>query len=127
MNCDITPKSIAWNALCAEGSAPNQCGWLTDKFGVPWQIIPTALPELLSDPDRQRSQRAMKAMLSMTKIDIAELERRGGLTRYAVSSSIEVFSINAFHSDQSGKTSRTARAPVVIETDTTMQRREGDE
>ncbi len=76
VNCDDQAEvDRLWNALSADGGAPNQCGWLTDKYGVPWQIIPTALPELLSDPDRERSQRAMKAMLGMTKIDIAELER----------------------------------------------------
>lgn len=63
-----------WNALC-EGGEEGPCGWLKDKFGLSWQIIPTALPELLSDPDPEKAQRAMTAMLAMRKIDIAELRR----------------------------------------------------
>jgi predicted 3-demethylubiquinone-9 3-methyltransferase (glyoxalase superfamily) len=62
-----------WNELVA-GGKPDRCGWLRDKFGLSWQIIPTALGRLLSDPDPSRSQRAMKAMLQMNKIDIQELE-----------------------------------------------------
>ncbi|MEJ7690583.1 MAG: VOC family protein [Nocardioidaceae bacterium] len=63
-----------WNAL-SEGGEEGPCGWLKDKYGLSWQIIPTVLPELLSDPDPERSQRAMTAMLAMHKIDIAELRR----------------------------------------------------
>lgn len=63
-----------WNAL-SEGGEEGPCGWLKDRFGLSWQIIPTVLPELLSDPDPERSQRAMTAMLAMHKIDIAELRR----------------------------------------------------
>ncbi len=61
-----------WEALGASGK-PQQCGWLSDKFGVTWQVVPTALPELLQDPDRARANRVMQAMLTMTKIDIARL------------------------------------------------------
>jgi len=61
-----------WEKLSA-GGATNQCGWLTDKFGLSWQVVPTALGELLADKDRERSNRVMKAMLQMTKIDIAAL------------------------------------------------------
>jgi len=61
-----------WERLSA-GGATNQCGWLTDKFGLSWQVVPTALGELLADKDRERSNRVMKAMLQMTKIDIAAL------------------------------------------------------
>jgi predicted 3-demethylubiquinone-9 3-methyltransferase (glyoxalase superfamily) len=57
------------------GGTPNQCGWITDKFGLSWQIIPKALGQLLGDPDPGRAQRAMQAMLKMTKIDVAELKR----------------------------------------------------
>ena len=64
-----------WDALLADGGAPSQCGWLVDKFGVSWQIIPKALTRLLSDPDAGRSTRAMKAMMEMVKIDVAGLER----------------------------------------------------
>jgi len=63
-----------WEAL-GEGGEPGPCGWLKDRFGLSWQIVPTRLPELLSDPDPGRSQRAMQAMMAMGKIDIAELER----------------------------------------------------
>jgi predicted 3-demethylubiquinone-9 3-methyltransferase (glyoxalase superfamily) len=61
-----------WQQLCA-GGEPGPCGWLKDKFGVSWQIIPTALGELLNDPDAAKAQRVMQAMLAMTKIDIAGL------------------------------------------------------
>jgi len=63
-----------WDSLI-EGGAPSQCGWLEDKFGLSWQIIPRQLPELLADPDPARAQRAMQAMLKMIKIDISELQR----------------------------------------------------
>ena len=64
-----------WNALTADGGEESQCGWLKDRFGFSWQIIPDRLMELLTDPDPGRSQRAMGAMLQMKRIDIAELER----------------------------------------------------
>jgi predicted 3-demethylubiquinone-9 3-methyltransferase (glyoxalase superfamily) len=65
-----------WNKL-GQGGDPNaqQCGWLKDKYGLSWQVVPTALVELLGDPDREKSGRAMEAMLKMKKLDIAELER----------------------------------------------------
>jgi predicted 3-demethylubiquinone-9 3-methyltransferase (glyoxalase superfamily) len=63
-----------WSAL-SEGGEQGPCGWLKDRFGLSWQIVPTRLPELLGDPDRERSQRVMAAMLKMTKIEIDELER----------------------------------------------------
>lgn len=61
-----------WDALLV-GGAPSQCGWLKDKFGLSWQIIPTALGELMGDPDPAKSQRVMQAMLKMVKIDIQGL------------------------------------------------------
>jgi predicted 3-demethylubiquinone-9 3-methyltransferase (glyoxalase superfamily) len=65
-----------WNKL-SEGGDPNaqQCGWLKDKFGVSWQVVPTILPELLNDPDHENSQRVMSAVLQMKKIDIEALKR----------------------------------------------------
>jgi predicted 3-demethylubiquinone-9 3-methyltransferase (glyoxalase superfamily) len=63
-----------WGKL-SEGGEEDPCGWLKDRFGVSWQIIPTALPRLLEDPDPGKSQRVMQAMLGMGKIEIAELER----------------------------------------------------
>ncbi|HKC12939.1 MAG TPA: VOC family protein [Vicinamibacteria bacterium] len=63
-----------WTAL-SEGGSPGQCGWLKDRWGLSWQIVPTRLSQLLADPDPGRSHRAMQAMLKMTKLNIAELER----------------------------------------------------
>ena len=64
-----------WDALISDGGEESVCGWLKDRFGLSWQIIPRRLPELLRDPDPARAQRAMEAMLKMVKIDVAELER----------------------------------------------------
>jgi predicted 3-demethylubiquinone-9 3-methyltransferase (glyoxalase superfamily) len=63
-----------WSKL-SEGGEEGPCGWLKDRFGLSWQIVPDALPRLLGDPDREKSQRVMEAMLGMKKIEIAELER----------------------------------------------------
>lgn len=63
-----------WNALTASGGAESQCGWLKDKYGLSWQIVPKRLNELLADPNKQKAGRAMQAMLTMKKIDIAALE-----------------------------------------------------
>ena len=63
-----------WDKLGAGGQV-QQCGWLKDKFGVSWQIVPTALPRLLDNPDRARANRVMQAMLQMKKLDIAALEQ----------------------------------------------------
>jgi len=64
-----------WDALTADGGEESQCGWLKDRYGLSWQIVPDRLMELLGDPDPGRAQRAMQAMLQMRKIDIATLER----------------------------------------------------
>lgn len=64
-----------WEKLTADGGEESMCGWLKDKFGVSWQIIPTALGRLFSDPDPVKAGRAMQAMLQMRKIDIAGLEQ----------------------------------------------------
>jgi predicted 3-demethylubiquinone-9 3-methyltransferase (glyoxalase superfamily) len=63
-----------WSALSA-GGEESQCGWLKDKYGLSWQIVPTALGEVLGDPDPAAAERAMKAMLQMGKLDIAALRR----------------------------------------------------
>jgi predicted 3-demethylubiquinone-9 3-methyltransferase (glyoxalase superfamily) len=63
-----------WNGL-SEGGEEGPCGWLKDKFGVSWQIVPKVLPELLGDADWEKAQRVMAAMLQMKKIEIGELER----------------------------------------------------
>jgi predicted 3-demethylubiquinone-9 3-methyltransferase (glyoxalase superfamily) len=62
-----------WEKL-SEGGEKNVCGWLTDRFGISWQIVPRALGELLDDPDRDKANRVMTAMLGMSKIEIAGLE-----------------------------------------------------
>jgi predicted 3-demethylubiquinone-9 3-methyltransferase (glyoxalase superfamily) len=62
-----------WAALSA-GGAIIQCGWLRDRYGVSWQIVPRVLPQLLGDPDPVKAQRAMQAMLGMVKLDIAKLK-----------------------------------------------------
>jgi predicted 3-demethylubiquinone-9 3-methyltransferase (glyoxalase superfamily) len=63
-----------WSRL-SEGGEEGPCGWLKDRFGLSWQIVPTRLDELIADPDEARAQRAMQAMLGMKKLDIAALER----------------------------------------------------
>jgi predicted 3-demethylubiquinone-9 3-methyltransferase (glyoxalase superfamily) len=63
-----------WDKL-SEGGQTQQCGWLKDKFGLSWQIVPSVLMELMQDPDPQKSQRVMEAMLQMTKIEIAKLRQ----------------------------------------------------
>ena len=65
-----------WNKLTAGGDKnAQQCGWLKDKYGVSWQVVPTVLVEMMTDPDKEKSGRAMEAMLQMKKLDIAELKR----------------------------------------------------
>ncbi len=78
VNCD-SQKEVddLWKKLSA-GGAPGQCGWLKDKFGLSWQITPRVLIELLQDKDPVKSQRVMQAMMQMTKIDIAGLQRAYG-------------------------------------------------
>ena len=63
-----------WTTLTAEGGSESRCGWLTDRYGLSWQIIPEALPRMMMAPDRAAAGRAMQAMLAMRKIDIAALE-----------------------------------------------------
>ena len=63
-----------WDALI-EGGKPSRCGWLVDRFGVSWQVVPAILPRLLGDPDPAKAKRALDAMLGMQKLDIAALKR----------------------------------------------------
>jgi len=62
-----------WSKL-ADGGSEGQCGWLKDKFGLSWQVVPSALPQWLQHPNAEKAQRAMRAMLKMRKLDIAALE-----------------------------------------------------
>jgi predicted 3-demethylubiquinone-9 3-methyltransferase (glyoxalase superfamily) len=76
VNCETQAEvDYFWDKLISNGGKPSQCGWLKDKFGLSWQIIPSALGKLMSDPDPAKSGRVMQAMLKMTKIEVAELQR----------------------------------------------------
>jgi predicted 3-demethylubiquinone-9 3-methyltransferase (glyoxalase superfamily) len=75
VNCETQEEiDMFWEKL-SEGGTPRQCGWLTDKFGVSWQIVPSILLGLLHDPDADKSTRVMKAMMQMEKLDIEGLKR----------------------------------------------------
>lgn len=75
INCDTQEEvDELWDKL-TDGGKPGRCGWLTDKFGLSWQVTPKRLNELLGDKDRARAGRAMQAMMTMNKIDIPALER----------------------------------------------------
>jgi predicted 3-demethylubiquinone-9 3-methyltransferase (glyoxalase superfamily) len=75
VSCESQEEVDEFWAKLSEGGEEGPCGWLKDRFGLSWQIIPTALPELLSNPDPEKSQRVMKAMLAMKKLDIPALQR----------------------------------------------------
>jgi predicted 3-demethylubiquinone-9 3-methyltransferase (glyoxalase superfamily) len=75
VNCESQEEvDELWDKLC-DGGRPNRCGWLTDKYGLSWQIIPSILSKLLQSSDAKKSGRVMKAMLSMTKIDVQGLKQ----------------------------------------------------
>jgi predicted 3-demethylubiquinone-9 3-methyltransferase (glyoxalase superfamily) len=75
VSCETQDEVDAFWGSLSQGGEAGPCGWLKDRFGVSWQIVPTALPKLLSDPDPERSQRVMEAMLHMGKLEIDVLER----------------------------------------------------
>ena len=76
INCDDQVEvDRVWQALLTNGGTPMACSWITDRWGLAWQIVPRRLTELMQDPDPVRAQRAMTAMMGMVKSDIAELER----------------------------------------------------
>jgi predicted 3-demethylubiquinone-9 3-methyltransferase (glyoxalase superfamily) len=62
-----------WEALMQGGGKPEECGWLRDRFGVAWQIVPAELDDMMADPDREKAKRAAEAMLKMVKLDLAAL------------------------------------------------------
>lgn len=64
-----------WSKLAGGGGEESQCGWLKDKFGLSWQVVPASLGELMSDPDPQKSNRVMQTLLKMKKLDIAALQK----------------------------------------------------
>lgn len=72
---DQAETDYYWNALIADGGKEQPCGWLTDKFGVYWQVTPTILLDMIADKDRAKAERAMQAMYKMKKIIISDLER----------------------------------------------------
>jgi len=75
VNCETQQEvDELWEKL-SEGGEKGRCGWLKDKYGLSWQIIPTALSKLMSDPDREKAGRVMKAMLAMDKIDLQKLQK----------------------------------------------------
>lgn len=74
--CSQAEVDEFWEKLSAGGSHLS-CGWLKDRFGLTWQVVPTVLPELLGDPDRAKAARVMNAMMTMTKLDIAALQAAG--------------------------------------------------
>ena len=79
VTCDTQDEiDRLWTALTADGGAPVQCGWLKDKFGLPWQIVPRIVGDMMSDPDADRANRVMQALLQMTKLDIAALKQAYG-------------------------------------------------
>jgi predicted 3-demethylubiquinone-9 3-methyltransferase (glyoxalase superfamily) len=76
VDCETQEEVDAlWNKLLADGGQESMCGWLKDKYGLSWQVIPKALAKYLGDPDREKANRAMQAMLKMRKIVIADLEK----------------------------------------------------
>src|SRR5271165_6156444 len=76
VNCETQAEvDDLWDKLLAGGGQPSRCGWLLDKYGLSWQIVPTVLGKLMSDPDPEKSKRVTHAMLQMVKLDIAKLEQ----------------------------------------------------
>ena len=76
IDCDDQPElDRLWDTLLADGGKAERCGWLKDRYGLSWQIVPTGLPKYLGGEDRAGAQRAMQAMLGMIKFDIAALKK----------------------------------------------------
>jgi len=75
IDCESQEEVDSYWSKLSEGGEQGPCGWLKDRYGISWQIVPKVLGQLLGDPDREKAQRVMAAMLKMGKIEIAELER----------------------------------------------------
>jgi len=76
VNCETQEEvDYYWEKLTADGGAESQCGWLKDKYGLSWQVVPTILPELLQEKDPEKSNRIVQALMQMKKLDIAALKR----------------------------------------------------
>jgi predicted 3-demethylubiquinone-9 3-methyltransferase (glyoxalase superfamily) len=70
---DATEVDHYWNALTANGGTESQCGWLKDRFGISWRVVPEAMAKLIADPDPARVQRATQALMQMRKLDLAAM------------------------------------------------------
>jgi predicted 3-demethylubiquinone-9 3-methyltransferase (glyoxalase superfamily) len=76
INCDSQEEvDRYWDALLADGGEPSQCGWLKDKYGLSWQVVPREMDEMIASTDAAAAQRTLAAMLKMVKLDLAELKR----------------------------------------------------
>lgn len=76
INCDSQEEvDRYWDALLADGGEPSQCGWLKDKYGLSWQVVPREMDEMIASTDAAAAQRTMAAMLKMVKLDLGELKR----------------------------------------------------
>jgi predicted 3-demethylubiquinone-9 3-methyltransferase (glyoxalase superfamily) len=82
VNCETQAEvDTFWEKLLQDGGQEIHCGWLKDKYGLSWQVVPNLLPSLISDPDPEKSQNVMKALLQMTKLDIAALQKAAVLVQ----------------------------------------------
>ena len=99
-----------WDRLM-EGGAPQQCGWLTDKFGVSWQVVPNILPKLLRDKDPERSQRVMQAMLPMVKLDVKALKEAGKQGGGRISKPVKSPKAEKKAEKKAAKSAKAAKSP----------------
>jgi len=78
VNCETQEEiDYFWEKLSSDGGQESQCGWLKDKFGLSWQVVPTILPELITSKDAKKSERVMQALMQMKKLDLAKLKQAG--------------------------------------------------
>ena len=75
MSKDQAEVDYFWNKFVSDGGEESQCGWLKDKYGFSWQVVPKRLGEMMKDPDKGKANRALAAMLPMQKLDVATLEK----------------------------------------------------